>query len=71
MLREGKDLEEHLELEELEKEETEPEEVPKRFRENLYDKIKIPLKTMDLIIGILIAALVIFLAVGILQANIG
>lgn len=36
------------------------------FRENLYSRIKIPLKTMDIIIGILVICLVILLAAGIL-----
>lgn len=45
-------------------------EVPKRFRESLYSRIKVSLKTMDLIIGILIVLLIVFVAFGILQANI-
>lgn len=45
-------------------------EIPKRFRENLYSRINVSLKTMDLIIGIFVLLLIVFVAFGIWQANI-
>ena len=39
------------------------------FKERLYSKVKIPLKTLDLIIWLLSAAIVILIVVGALQGN--
>lgn len=62
-------MEEKLKSSDAKGKESEARQVPKRFRDNLYERINIPLKTMDIIIGILIVFLLIFLAAGILQAN--
>lgn len=47
-----------------------PEEVPMRLRDNLYSKINLSVRTMDLVIGVLAVALIVFIAYGIWQANI-
>lgn len=62
-------MEEKLKTSGAKVKETEDRQAPKRFRDNLYERINVPLKTMDIIIGILIVFLLIFLAAGILQAN--
>lgn len=43
-------------------------EQPKRLRENLYDRIKIPIKTMDIFIGIVGAVLVVLIIYILAQA---
>lgn len=37
---------------------------PKGFKERLYDRVKIPLKALDLIIALLIIALIAVLIIG-------
>ncbi len=44
-------------------------EVTPSFRSNLYEKIDIPLKTMDIIIGFLVVLIIIFVVVGVIQGR--
>ena len=37
---------------------------PKGFKERLYDRVKIPLKALDLIIALLVIALIAVLIIG-------
>lgn len=41
-----------------------------RRRYKLYDKIKVPLRTMDMIIGIIVALLLLALLLGIILARV-
>ncbi|MEG2252072.1 MAG: hypothetical protein RSC98_03440 [Clostridia bacterium] len=44
-----------------------PEDLP--FKERMYSKVKIPLKTLDVIIWVLAAAIVVCIAIGALKGN--
>ena len=72
---ENKDsAEENIEEEDVEEEDQEDEEeeddknaVPPRLRNRLYDHIHIPLKTMDRIIYVVVAAIVILIIYGVIK----
>ena len=57
--------EEDIQKEDIQEEDVEVE-IPKRLRENLYDRIHVSVKTMDIIIVILIILLMIALVFGII-----
>ena len=44
-----------------------PEQLP--FKERLYAKVKIPLKTLDIVIWVLAAAIIVCVVVGALKGN--
>lgn len=46
-----------------------PDTGPKNAKERFYEKLRIPLKTLDIIIGVLMVALVAALIIGAVKGN--